>query len=154
MKEPEEVVEAKVAALVAAALPSVQVVGALSPVGDAPKSSADTSVSVFVDLAEQSLDFAGPNVPIRLSVRATVHFASADDAGGAGFRDACRAVRAALLPLLGDGCAALSADGFECDAFTLDSTSTSFDGDADLGGMAKAYNATVCGRITTTKGER
>ena len=148
MKEPEEIVEARLIALVAAALPGVKVVGALSPVDVAERTVADTSVSIFVDLAEQSLDFTGPNLPIALSARASVHFANADDASGAGFRDTCRAVRAALLPLLGDGCAALDADGFECDAFTLDATSTTFDADSDVGGMAKTYTATVKGRHT------
>ena len=148
MKEPEEIVEARVVALIAAAMPSVQVVGALSPVEEDQKSVEDTSVSVFVDLAEQSLDFRGPNVPLVLSVRATVHFANADEATGAGFRDACRALRSALIPLLGDGCAALDCDGFSCDAFVLNSTATSFDADAELGGMAKTYTATVKGRYT------
>lgn len=148
MKEPEEIVEARLMEVVAAALPGVRVVGALSPVDGAERTVSDTSVSIFVDLAGQSLDFKGPNLPITLSVRASVHFANADDASGAGFRDVCRAVRSALLPLLGDGCAALDADGFECDAFTLDSTSTSFDADTDVGGMAKTYNATVSGRMT------
>lgn len=149
MTEPEETVEAKLIELVSAALPGVKVVGALSPVAaDSERTVADTSVSIFVDLAGQGLDFTGPNLPITLSVRATVHFANADDPSGAGFRDSCRALRTALLPLLGDGCAALSADGFECDAFVLDSTSTSFDADSDVGGMAKTYNATVSGRTT------
>ena len=148
MKEPEEIVEAGLVEVVSAALPGVKVVGALSPVDDAVRTVADTSVSVFVDLAEQSLDFTGPNLPIALSARVSVHFANADDASGAGFRDTCRAVRAALLPLLGDGCAALDADGFECDAFTLDATSTAFDADPDVGGMAKTYTATVKGRYT------
>lgn len=148
MKEPEEIVEARLMEVVAAALPGVKVVGALSPVDVAERTVADTSVSIFVDLAEQSLDFTGPNLPIALSARVGVHFANADDASGAGFRDTCRAVRAALLPLLGDGCAALDADGFECDAFTLDATSTTFDADADVGGMAKTYTATVKGRYT------
>ncbi len=148
MKEPEEIVEAGLIEVVSAALPGVKVVGALSPADDAVRTVADTSVSIFVDLAEQSLDFTGPNLPMTLSARMCVHFANADDASGAGFRDTCRALRAALLPLLGDGCAALNADGFECDAFTLDSTSTSFDTDADTGGMAKTYSATVSGRTT------
>lgn len=149
MKEPEEIVEARIVALLSAALPSVQVVGALTPVADDPRRSDDTFVSVFVDLAEQSLDFIGPNVPLALSVRATVHFADADDPTGAGFRDACRAFRSALLPLLGDGCGALGGDGFLCDAFVLNSTSTAFDADAELGGMAKTYSATVSGRFTS-----
>lgn len=152
MKEPEEIIEARVVALLSAALPSVQVVGALTPVEDDPKRSDDTFVSVFVDLAEQSLDFIGPNVPLAFSVRATMHFADADDPTGAGFRDACRALRAALLPLLGDGCAALDGDGFSCDAFIINSTSTTFDADADLGGMAKTYTATVNGRFTQQEG--
>lgn len=148
MKEPEEIVEARIVALIAASMPHVQVVGALAPVDEGQKHSDDTSVSVFVDLAEQTIDFIGPNVPLVLSVRATVHFANADEATGAGFRDACRALRAALLPLLGDGCAALDGDGFSCDAFVLNSTATSFDADAEPGGMAKTYTATVNGRYT------
>lgn len=148
MKEPEEIVEARLIELVSAALPDVQVVGALSPVDGAERTAADTSVSIFVDLAGQSLDFRGANLPVELSARVSVHFANADDASGAGFRDTCRAVRSALLPLLGDGCSALGADGFECDAFVLDSTSTTFDTDAETGGMAKTYNATVSGRMT------
>ena len=149
MKEPEEIVEARIVALLSAALPSVKVVGALTPVEDDAKTADDTSVSVFVDLAEQSIDFIGPDVPILLSARATVHFANADEATGAGFRDICRAVRTALIPFLGDGCGALDGDGFLCDAFVLNSTSTAFDADAEFGGMAKTYSATVSGRFTS-----
>ena len=120
MKEPEEIVEARIVALLSAALPSVQVVGALTPVADDPRRSDDTFVSVFVDLAEQSLDFIGPNVPLVFSVRATVHFANADEATGAGFRDACRAIRAALLPLLGDGCGDFGTDAGGLGGFVHD----------------------------------
>lgn len=147
MIEPEEVIEAKLVALLAAALPDVDVIGALSPVPEGDqKLSPDTYVAVFADLASQDLDWTGPGVPCTYSVRVVVHYAEADDRSGAGFRDSCRAVRAALAPLLGDGCAALDGDGFRCDAFTLGSTSTSQDFAADSGGMVKTYNAAVAGR--------
>lgn len=149
MIEPEEIIEAKIAALVAAALPSVDVIGALSPVPEGEqKNSPDTYVSVFADIASQDLDFQGPGVPFAYSVRVTVHYANADDATGVGFRDACRAVRSALAALLGDGCAALDGNGFSCDAFMLTSTSTALDANAENGGIAKTYNATVNGRFT------
>lgn len=149
MIEPEEVIEAKLVALLVAALPDVDVIGALSPVPEGEqKLSPDTCVSVFADIASQDLDWKGPGVPCTYSVRVVVHYADADDKSGAGFRDSCRAVRAAIVPLLGDGCAALDGDGFSCDAFTLDSTNTSQDFAADSGGMVKTYNATVNGRYT------
>lgn len=153
MTEPEEVIEARLVALLSEAVPSMDVVGALTPAPDGgQKNSPDTYVSVFADVASQDLDFRGGGVPFAYSVRVTVHYACADDPTGAGFRDACRAVRSALLPLLGDGCAALGGGGFSCDAFTLDSTSTALDADADVGGMAKTYNATAKGRFTQQEG--
>lgn len=147
--EPEEVIEARLVARIAAAVPSMDVIGALAPVPDGEqKLSPDTYAAVFVDLAGQPHDFVGPNLPLEFSVRVAVHYARADDPTGAEFRDACRAVRAALLPLLGDGCAALGGDGFSCDAFVLESTTTAQDADADEGGMAKTYTASVRGRFT------
>jgi len=147
MTEPEEIIEAKIVALLADALPSVDVIGALSPVSDGEqKLSPDTYVAVFADVASQDLDWRGPGVPFTYSVRVAVHYANADSACGAGFRDACRAVRSTLVMLLGDGCSALDGDGFECDGFTLDSTNTSQDFAAENGGMTKTYNATVTGR--------
>ena len=147
--EPEELLEGRFVALLSAAAPSVDVLGALAPVPEGEqKKSPDTYISVFVDLASQDLDWQGPGVPCAWSLRVTVHYAFADDATGAGFRDICRAVRSALTPLLGDGCAALSGDGFECDAFTLESTATALDRDSEAGGMAKTYTATLNGRFT------
>ena len=154
MIEPEEIIEAKLVALLAAALPDVDVIGALSPVPEGEqKLSPDTYVSVFADVASQDLDCKDPGTPFVYSVRVVVHYANADDKSGAGFRDSCRAVRAALVPLLGDGCAALDGDGFSCDAFTLGSTNTSQDFAADSGGMVKTYNATVNGRFNPQQEE-
>ena len=154
MIEPEEIIEAKLVALLAAALPDVDVIGALSPVPEGEqKLSPDTYVSVFADIASQGIDWTGPGVPCSYSVRVVVHYANADDKSGAGFRDSCRAVRSANSPLLGDGCAALDGDGFSCDAFTLDSTNTSQDFAADSGGMVKTYNATVNGRFNPQQEE-
>ena len=151
MTEPEEIIEAKLIAVLSAALPDVDVIGALSPVPEGEqKQSADTYVSVFADVASQDLDWRGPNVPFTFSVRVTVHYANADDATGTGFRDTCRSVRTALIALSGDGCAALSGDGFNCDEFLLNSTSTAMDSDAENGGMAKTYNFTISGRTATT----
>ena len=146
MIEPEEIIEARMIAFLSAALPDVDVIGALSPVPEGEqKLSADTYISVFVDVSGQDLDWRGPGVPFTFSARITVHYANADDATGAGFRDTCRAVRAALASLMGDGCAALSTAAFRCDAFLLDSTQTAMDADAETGGMAKTYTFTISG---------
>lgn len=152
MTEPEETIEAKLIAILSAAVPAVDVLGALSAVPEGEmKHSADTYISVFVDIASQDLDWRGAHVPFTYSARVTVHFANADDATGAGFRDTCRAVRTAFSPLLGDGCSALSGDGFACDEFMLSSTQTAMDADAETGGMAKTYNFTITGRTATTQ---
>ena len=152
MIEPEEIIEARMIAFLSAALPDVDVIGALSPVPEGEqKKSPDTYVSVFADVASQDLDWRGAHVPFSFSVRVVVHYANADDATGAGFRDACRAVRAAVSPLLGDGCAELSDDGFNCDEFMLSSTQTAMDTDRETGGMAKTYNFTITGRTATTQ---
>ena len=154
MIEPEETIEANLIALLSAQLSSVDVIGALSPVPEGKqKSSPDTYVSVFADVASQDLDWEGPGVPFGYSIRVVVHFAQADDKTGAGFRDTCRAVRTALNALLGDGCAALDGNGFECDEFRLGSTNTAQDFPADLGGMIKTYNATVTGRFNEPQEE-
>lgn len=148
MIEPEEVVEARLVARLSAALPSLDIIGALSPFGAGDvKQSSDTYVSVFCDVSSQDGDWIGRGMPRSYSARVTVHFSDADDANGAGFRDACRAVRGSLDPMLGDGCTALSGDGFRCDAFAIDSTETSIDPDATSGGMAKTYQLTIKGRF-------
>lgn len=145
--EPEEIVEARVIAALREALPSVDVIGALSPVPEGEqKLSPDTYVSVFADIDSQELDWSGPAVPFTYSVRVVVHFADADDASGTGFRDACRAVRSVLAGFLGDGCSALDGGGFACDAFMFAGTNTAQDFSAETGGMVKTYNATVTGR--------
>lgn len=150
--EPEEIIEARLVERIAAAVPYMDVLGALAPVPDGEqKLSPDTYAAVFVDLSGQPYDFTGPNLPLEFSVRVAVHYARADDPTGGAFRDACRAVRAALVPLSGDGCAALDGDGFSCDAFALESTTTEPDADAEAGGMAKTYTASVRGRFTTKK---
>lgn len=154
MTEPEEIIEARLIELVQGVLADVDVIGALSPVPDGEqKQSPDTYVSVFADLASQNLDWRGAGVPCTYAVRLTVHFAAADDATGAGFRDTCRKVRRALHALTGDGCMGLDGSGFSCDAFVLDSTSTAIDQDSESGGMAKTYNATVTGRFTTNNNQ-
>ena len=149
MIEPEEIIEARIVALLAAALPNVDVLGALSPWPEGEqKNSPDTYISVFADVASQELDWHGGGIPFTYSVRVTVHYANADDATGEGFRDTCRAVRSALAELLGDGCSDLDGNGFFCDAFIFNSTYTSSDSNAENGGMSKTYNATISGRFT------
>lgn len=149
MREPEEIIEARIVALLASAVPHLDVLGVLSPALEGEqKKSSDTYVSVFVDLASQNLDWCGPNVPCGYSVRVTVYVANADDVSGTKMRDTCRAVRAVLDALKGDRCEALSGDGFSCDSFMLNSTQTDLDQNADGGGMGKTYIAAVTGRIT------
>lgn len=152
MKEPEEIIEDKLTALLSAAVPELDVVGALAPceVGDM-KTAAHSNVSVVVDLASQNLDFRGPGTPCTYSVRIGVNVAFDDDKDGSAFRDATRRVRAALLALSGDECAALDADGFSCDGFVLGSTQTSIDAADGSGAMSKTYNATLAGRYTPTQ---
>ena len=126
MMEPEEILETKIVADIAAANTGVDVLGALSPVPDGEqKLSPDSYISVFADVASQLLDWSGPNLPRTFSVRVTVHVADADDKDHTLFRDACRAVRGVLKTYLGDGCDSLSADGLSVDGFILDSTATS-----------------------------
>lgn len=149
MIEPEEIIEAKiVAALVAADVP-LEVVGALAPAEDGTEKFVPLSnVGVTVDVASQDLDWRGPGVPYTYTARVSVHVAFADDKSGVLFRDTCRAVRGALEVLTGDGCSALTGDGFTCDAFALDNTSTTLAGMGDGEGMTKSYPATVNGRFT------
>ena len=148
MTEPEEIIEAKVAALIEAANPGFEVVGALAPSPDGEEKFAPLShIGVVADLSAQNLDWQGPGVPCAYTVRAAVRVAFADDKTGSRFRAACRAVRAALLAATGDACSALDGDGFNCDAFVLDSTSTALESMGDGEGMTKSYTATVNGRF-------
>ena len=147
MKEPEEIIESQLLTILAAAVPELDTIGALTPceVGEM-KLSEHSNMSVFVDLSSQDLDFKGPGTPCHYTVRIVVNVASDDDKDGSLFRDATRRVRAALLALTGDECAALDSDGFACAAFVLDSTQTSIDAADGSGAMSKTYNATVAGR--------
>jgi len=149
MTEPEEIVESHLVATLEGAANGVAVLGALAP--SAPgteKTAPDTLVSVSVDLASQDLDWLGPGVPCTYSVAVSVRVAEADDPNGALFRDTCRAVRAALSALLGDGSAALSGDGFACDGFVFGGTQTARESFGDLSQFVKTYTATVNGRFT------
>ena len=148
MTEPEEIIEAKVAALLNAANPGFEVVCALAPAAPSIEKLAPiSSIGVVVDLSSQNLDWRGPGTPFTYSVRVAVRVAFADDKSGARFRDACRAVRGALAAITGDGCSALNGDGFTCDAFILDSTATALEAMGDGEGMNKSYTATVNGRF-------
>ncbi len=146
--EPEEIIEARLVALVSEALPGWDVIGTLAAVPEGEmKELPDTRVTVAVDVASQELDWTGPGIPRTYSARVAVRCSDADDRTGKVFRDACRAMRAALRQLLGDGCAAMDGDGFACDSFVLGSTETQQDSSADSGGMRKTYTATVTGRF-------
>lgn len=146
--EPEEIIEARLTELIAAAMPGWDVIGALAAAPEGRmKELPDTRVTVAVDVASQDLDWTGPGVPRTYTARVAVRCSNADDVTGGMFRDACRTVRDALRGLLGDGCAAMDAGGFSCDAFVLAGTETAQDLSADSGGSTKTYNATVTGRF-------
>lgn len=151
--EPEERIEAAIVAILAAHC-TVAVEGALTPSdeGTARTIDGDSLVSVVVDQASQDLDFRGPRVPHTYRAQVSIHYSMADDPSAAKFREECRRVRAALLSLTGDDCANLGADGFACDEFMIDSTSTTFEG-GDNPCNVKTYSATVKGRIINTQTE-
>ena len=151
--EPEERIEAAIVAILAAHC-TVAVEGALSPAseGTARTVDGDSLVSVVVDQQSQDLDFRGPRVPHTYRAQVTVRYSVADDPSVARFREECRRVRAALLALTGDDCVDLGADGFACDEFMIDSTSTTFEG-GDNPCNVKTYSATVKGRIINTQTE-
>ena len=151
--EPEERIEAAIVALLLRYC-TVTVEGALTPSaeGTARTIDGDSLVSVVVDQASQDLDFRGPRVPHTYRAQVTVRYSIADDPNAAKFREECRRVRAALLSLTGDDCANLGADGFACDEFMIDSTSTTFEG-GDNPCNIKTYSATVKGRIINTQTE-
>ena len=151
--EPEERIEAALVAILATHC-TVAVEGALSPAaeGTARTVDGDSLVSVVVDQQSQDLDFRGPRVPHTYRAQVTVRYSIADDPNAAKFREECRRVRAALLSLTGDDCANLGADGFACDEFMIDSTSTTFEG-GDNPCNIKTYSATVKGRIINTQTE-
>ena len=148
MTEPEEIVEAHLSAALAEAVPSLEVVGALAPAPDGiDKTTPDSCVVVAVDLASQDIDWSEPSAPCTYSASVSVNVARGDDKTGSVFRDACRAVRAVLVSLSGDGCSGLDGDGFRCDSFVMGGTSTSPDLSDEVGGMSKTYSATATGRF-------
>lgn len=148
MTEPEEIIEASIVALVAANV-SIPVVGMLAPSADGTeKTVPDTSISVVADVSGQSFDSRVANVPFSFSVRITVRASSADDATGSTFRTACRGVRGAIDAILGDGCTAVSADGFTCDGVILENTTTGINANAEKDGWYKIYPLAVTGRYS------
>ena len=151
--EPEERIEAALVAILATHC-TVAVEGALTPAdeGTARTVDVDSLVSVVVDQQSQDLDFRGPRVPHTYRAQVSIRYSMADDPSAAKFREECRRVRAALLSLTGDDCANLGADGFACDEFMIDSTSTTFEG-GDNPCNVKTYSATVKGRIINTQTE-
>ena len=151
--EPEERIEAAIVAILAAHC-TVAIEGALTPSdeGSVRTINDDSLVSVVVDQQSQDLDFRGPRVPHTYRAQVSVRYSMADDPNAAKFREECRRVRAALLSLTGDDCANLGADGFACDEFMIDSTSTTFEG-GDNPCNVKTYSATVKGRIINTQTE-
>ena len=151
--EPEERIEAAIVAILAAHC-TVAIEGALTPSdeGSVRTIDDDSLVSVVVDQQSQDLDFRGPRVPHTYRAQVSIRYSMADDPNAAKFRDECRRVRAALLSLTGDDCANLGADGFACDEFMIDSTSTTFEG-GDNPCNVKTYSATVKGRIINTQTE-
>ena len=151
--EPEERIEAALVALLASVC-TVAVEGALTPSdeGIVRTIGGDSIVSVVVDQQSQDLDFRGPRVPHTYRAQVSVRYSMADDPNAAKFREECRRVRAAILSLTGDDCTNLRADGFACDEFMIDSTSTTFEG-GDNPCNVKTYSATVKGRIINTQTE-
>lgn len=149
MKEPEEIIEELMVEVLSNALPDIDTIGALSPVPEGEqKKSADTYIAVFVDFEEPLNAYKSPLMPCTYSLRITVHYANADDATGAEFRDTCRAVRNVITSFCGDKCVNMNGNGFECDDFGLTNTQTALDQDADIGGIAKTYTVSLTGRIT------
>ena len=151
--EPEERIEAALVAILATHC-TVAVEGALTPSdeGSVRTIDDDSLVSVVIDQQSQDLDFRGPRVPHTYRAQVSVRYSMADDPSAAKFREECRRVRAALISLTGDDCANLGADGFACDEFMIDSTSTTFEG-GDNPCNIKTYSATVKGRIINTQTE-
>ena len=149
--EPEETIESTLVALLADAV-DIHVEGVLAPAedGEVKRLSADTVMTVAVDQTSQDGDYRGPRVPHTYSARVAVHYAIADDANGSDFRDTCRVVRGVLSTLTGDGCGSVSSSSFACDAFVLDSSTTTFEG-GDNPVNTKTYTATLKGRVITTE---
>jgi len=145
--EPEETIEIALCGILANAC-TIPVEGALTPAteGTVKRLSSDTFVSIMVDLASQDLDQSVPATFLTLTANVAVHYALADDADGSSYRDELRKVRAALVSLTGDGCAALTTEAVAVDGFVINSTMTSFEaGDNPVN--TKTYTATVHCRV-------
>lgn len=147
MIEPEEIIEANIVAALVEADTPLEVVGALAAVEPGKEKVAPLSyVGVAVDVTDQDIDWVGPGCPFTYSARISVRVAFCDDKTGMLFRDTARVVRGAISALLGDGCSALDGNGFSCDEFKIDSTSTVLETMGDGEGMSKSYTVTVRGR--------
>ena len=154
MIEPEEIVEARLVELLAAANPNIAVVGMLAPsAAGTEKTVPDSRITVTVDLGGQTLDWKGPG-PFDFNVMVTVRIYEADDPSGIIFRDTCRAVRGVLSSLLGDDCRGLDGGGIECDSFMLGATSTVRETVDDSAVMVKITPATVKGRYNPNNQEQ
>ena len=148
MTEPEETIESNAILLLSAANLDFAVVGALQAAPDGVEKLAPLSrVGVTADVASQDMDWIGPGCPCTYTLRVAVQVAFADDKTGSRFRDTCRKVRGVLTSITGDGCAALSGDGFLCDSLLLDSTTTSDTAVGEGESNTKIYSATVKGRF-------
>lgn len=112
------------------------------------KTAPRNGVEVKVDKANQLLDIAHPRGPLEFAVEVTLAVAVPDDKEGLVFAELYALVDAAMLSLTGDGCAALSATGFTCDAFMYAATASGLVDD-DCTYKSTTFTATLTGRITT-----
>lgn len=152
--EPEEIVERRIVANLAASLPGWKVLGKLVPAPEGEmREVPDTCVIVSADVASQNMDWCGPGVPCTYRAKVEVRCSAADDRTGAMFRNVCRTVRAALQSLFGDRCAALDGEGFECDSFVLGSTNTPTEDRGESAAETKTYTAAVVGRFNPQTGK-
>ena len=149
--EPEELIETKLVAIIAQALPAFSVEGTIAPglAGDV-KTCDDSYVNVKVDQNEPLLHSKTPLTPTSYAVTVAVHCTFADDKDGNLFRDTCRKVRDALNHLQGDGCALVTSEAWRCDDFVIDSTKTDLEESESGEGMVKNYNCTIWGKALAT----
>lgn len=153
--EPEETIEAGIAAAIETAVPWVPTVRALAPSAEGTeKTDPDTRIGISVDLASQDGDWVDEPCPCSWTGSVAVRIAQADDPSGSMFLQTCRAVRRALAGFLGDNCGKLDGKGFECDEVRIDSSATIFSNDAEVGAFTKTYTVTVKGRVIPTKEEK
>lgn len=145
--EPEEYVENALVGLIAAKVNGIPVEGTHDPAqAGETKYGEFTYINVKVGQSAQRLDVRGRS-PIDFAIRITVHIARSEDPRGVIFRDTCRAVRAALASVTGDGCDGLNGEHVELHAFVLDSTDPDFSTAIEGGEFIKTYNASATARI-------